>query len=250
LATTFLDIFGSTIKKVQQCGFISFNSMDHVPEGKQNHLKKLQLFLAELQVTARRVKAMAKDENVSLSAPVESALLYSRFTGLPYFGSDQFIQASGKKTQQQGSDKSRYFTVLTEILSVELPNLRVSSLDDVLSIRSTPGAGQFRRVMMELLPALSTELLDEPGDLRKIVERWNQTKNDAVDVLVREFRSDINGWSTVKAGFSVLLDIAGFQGNIKEVEVRSSEIFVEFKAVRGKFRSRRKLSRLKLSHLW
>jgi hypothetical protein len=41
-----------------------------------------------------------------------------------------------------------------------------------------------------------------------------------------------------------------FQGNIKEVKMRTDEIFVEFRAVEGKFRSRRKLSRLKLSHLW
>jgi hypothetical protein len=210
LGHNYLELFGSTLKKVQECGFMEFDPIDHVPDDKRDHLKKLQQFLGEVHATDRKVRAMANDESVSLSAPVERALLYSRLTGLPYIGSERFIQALGMRLPQKNPSQLCHFTVLDQILSVELPNLRVSTLDDVLSLRSTAGASEFRKVMMDLVTALNTELLDDPSGLSKVTARWHRLKNEAMDLLIKEFRSGINSWSSVKAGFSVLVDIAGF----------------------------------------
>jgi hypothetical protein len=241
LGYNFLEIFGSTIKKVQECGFVAFNPADYVAEDHRDRLNKLLQFLSELRTTERGVRAMASDTTASWSDPVESALLYSRLGGLPFVGSDGRIQPPTLPTQTPAPTDTRHFTILAEILSVELPNLRATTLDDVLDIRSTTGAEDFRQIMRELVATLSTDILDDPTDLERIIRKWSQVKNEAVDVLVNEFRSDISGWSPVKAGFSVLLDIAGFIPGVSiaagtTAAIKDTGEFLKFLAKKKKLR--------------
>ena len=210
LGYNFLELFGNTIKKVQDCGFVAFNPKEFVPEKEHDRLNKLQKFLSDVQDTERSVKAIANDTSVSFAGTMENALLYSTIGGLPFVGSNGRIQAPTGPSQHPAPSDSRPFTVLSQILSIELPKLQVQSLDDVLDIRATSGATDFRHIMRELVATLSTEFLDEHQDIERIITKWNEVKNQAVDVLANEFRSEVSGWSPVKAGFSVLLDIAGF----------------------------------------
>lgn len=210
LGYNFIELFGPTIKKVQECGFMAFNPAEYVPEEDRDRLKQLQQFLSDVQSTERNVRAMANDTTASFSNTVENALLYSTLGGLPFIGSDGRIQGPSPPGEHPLPVNSRSFTVLSQILSIELPNLRVTTLDTVLDIRATSGASEFRQIMRELIATLSTELLDEPRDIERIIKKWNRVKNEAIDVLINEFRSDVTGWSPVKAGFSILLDIAGF----------------------------------------
>ncbi|WP_136810790.1 hypothetical protein [Desulfosediminicola flagellatus] len=210
LGYSYLELFGSTIKKVQESGFMAFNPTSYIHEDDHDRLKKLQQFLKELHNTEERVRTIANDSNVSWSGTVENALLYSRIGGLPFVGSNGCIQPPTLPNQCPLTNDSRPFTVLNRILSIELPELRVSTLDDILDIRATKGAKDFRQIMRDLVSALSTELLNDPNDTELIITRWNHVKNDAIDVLVNEFKSDISGWTSMKAGLSILLDIAGF----------------------------------------
>lgn len=209
LGHTFFDLFGNTLKKVQKSGFMAFNTTEYLSESRRARFEELRKFLAKVQESESAVRALAGDTSVSFSAPIESALLYSQLAKIPFIGPDGYMAGPGfgNSVLAQRSDP---FTVLSQVLSIELPNLHVTTLDDVLDIRTTKGAKEFRQIVQNLLVNLNKEVMENPGDNSRILENWTRVKNQAVDVLADEFRSEIRGWARVKAGFSILLDIAGF----------------------------------------
>jgi hypothetical protein len=206
----FFELFGDTLKKAQASGFIAFNPVDYIPKDKRDRLKRLQNFLSDVNTTEREVGAVAGEPTDIFAATVDNAMLYSKLGSLPFVGANGGVRAPTLPTQQSVSTDLLPFTVLTEILSVELPLLQVTTLDDILEIRATKGATEFRQIIRQLVTSLRTELLEEAGDPARILKMWTQVKNEAVDLLITEFRSEVQGWSPTKAAFSVLLDIGGF----------------------------------------
>ncbi len=208
----FLELFGSTIKKLGDSGLVHFDLEARVPHESRDKLHRITEFLKEVQNTE---KALYRRVNMSLQDPFadtqEHDLVYGRITKLPIVAPISRLASPIGQTIPELRDQKRRFEILREVLAIEVPNFEVKTLDDVLEIRRAYGAQEFRKVFRMFYHNLGDSGVENYTTISAgVAQHWNRLKNEAIDLLTKEFKSEIRGWGTITAGISVLLDLAGF----------------------------------------
>lgn len=209
IGINFSEMFADTIKRVQDVDFFDFNPAQYVPHSAREPLHRVRNFLDSINRADERVAHLSRRPAGTVDAAVRSAVAHARFAKLPLVCS----ALDGVSEPVVGTTLASVgpaFEVLSEVLSVEVPDLRVESLADLLDIRGAAGAEAFRQVFREFLWELEKVAEDDLRATESVIVRWNRIKNEATDLLVNEFRNDIQGWGAVSAGMSVLLGVAGF----------------------------------------
>ena len=202
------DSFDPTLRKLEETGFFDFQPDKHVPTKVQAKFHRVVSFLHEVNESTRNAELRASRQP-GLAPPYEM-LAYSRFTGLPFVSTFSKWERTGNRTSSELTPTRKQFEILGEVLTVELPDLVVRKLDDILEIRSKTGAREFRKFFHDFYRSIEVKFRDENDyNSADILRRWQRAKNEGIDLLAKEFKDDIKGWQTVKAGSSILLDIAG-----------------------------------------
>lgn len=209
LGYSFLELFGKRLEDLKESGFVSPDASRFLEDDVLKEIRALAGFLEKIHKSELEVARLSGFQWQNIHIPIEHSLLYCSKGGLPFIGTESLSDSRASRSLPADVPVNRAFAVIHDILELELPGLNVASLGDIIEIRNTQGAQEFRAVVREIVDEITLCLNDDPSAIHEAVPRWNRRKQEATDLLAREYKSDVSSWSVVKAGFSALLNIAG-----------------------------------------
>jgi len=198
VGANFFDLYGATLNKLNNSNWINFDLENEIDKEDRERVKKIVDFTSDY---VKLEQSLEDNENMKSKGipPPYRLMTYSRALDIPMF-EPNFNNYSYRHNSK--------FVVAKELLEFELPTLKINSLDELIDVRNTNGAIQFRKIFDSFYRNhLSNDSIDDHGDLLK---SWNDIKTAAYDILLEEFQKDISTWETMKASASVALNIAGF----------------------------------------
>lgn len=206
LGCNFFELFESTFNKLEKSEWVDFGVEAYIPKEKKEHIDKLISFVQDYKNITREVSSKRGKSDLGIPPPYEM-MIYSKLLEIPLFSTNEKLDISNLQSNFATETEDKRLQTLTTILDIELPNLKIKNLDELLDVRNTQGAIEFRRAFNTFY---STFIQVEEPNLTTIYKEWNYFKTEALDLLVQEFKNDIKNWETMKIGSSIALNIAGF----------------------------------------
>jgi hypothetical protein len=209
LGLGFSRLFRGTLVKLQDSGFINFGLEGLVPRDRKAEMDAAIAFLDRVHAAENQARTLVGTPPDVWLGALETNLALGRCTGVPVFTSS-FPIVSPHSHVENPHQSCSPLQILQSVLSFEVPVLEVDSLDDILRIRNTSGAQDFRRVIYSMWNQVRMTPGNDEQRATRALRLWTDMRSEALHLIASEFGPRVTAWNVVKGGLCLMLDLAGF----------------------------------------